>query len=34
MKACESAYEASELLREQLSLMTRERDLARHHVSV
>ena len=32
VKACESAYEASELLKEQLSLMTTERNLARQHV--
>lgn len=32
IKACESAYEASELLKTQLSLVSRERDLAQTHV--
>lgn len=34
VKASESAYEASELLREQLSLVSREKDLACMQVCV
>ena len=34
MKACESAYEAGELLKEQLSLLMREKDIAEAQVSI
>lgn len=33
VKACESAYEAGELLQEQLSLLMREKDIAEAQVS-
>lgn len=33
MKACESAYEAGELLQEQLSLLMREKDIAESQAS-
>ena len=32
VKACESAYEAGELLKEQLSLLVREKELAEAQV--
>ena len=34
MKASESAYEASEMLKEQVTMVARERDLARLQVGV
>ena len=34
VKACESAYEASELLKTQLSLVSREKNLAQAHVKI